>query len=75
MARKSTHESNSKRYGIYVDHLDGTFGWIVVGNGEPYLAESELEAQKFMKKLLSNDKYSYSRPLSVREFHAFKKVK
>ena len=72
MARKNKTEP--KGWGICVDHLDGTFGWVVVGNGEPYIAETQSEAEKYMKKLLENKKYSYSRPLSVREYYLCKKV-
>lgn len=71
MARKIVVES--PQWGICVDHLDGSIGWIAVGSGEVFLSKSKTAAEKFLKELMENPKYSYSHPISVRQFTGFKK--
>lgn len=71
MPRKAKPEPSG--WGICVDHLDGTFGWVIVGNGEPFVSENKSEVEKFLKKLLLTPKYSFSRPISVRKYELCKK--
>lgn len=71
MARKI--QEVSQQWGIYIDHCDGSFGWITQGSGEPYLASSKAEAEKYLKKIAASNKYSFSRPASVQEFTGYKK--
>lgn len=68
MARKIVAADSPERYGILVTHMDGKSGWLVGSDNNYLLFDSLKEATKALKKLKSNDNYTWNCDVTVAKF-------
>ena len=52
--------TDGARYGIRITHPDGSSGWIAGGDKGCLTFSSEAEAQKALRKMRKNDKYTWN---------------
>ena len=68
MGRKIVAVEDSERYGILVTHNDGSSGWLVGSDNDYLLFISLKEATKYLKKLKTDDNYSWNCEVTVAKF-------
>lgn len=68
MARPKKQTNNEPAWVICVQHPDGTCGWIVGEGAEVITYPTLEEAEKALKQMKRNTKYSWSLPVEVKEF-------
>lgn len=61
-------QSNEPAWAICMYNPDGTCGWFVDENTEVKTYPTQEEAEKSLKQLKRNTKYSWSLPVEVKEF-------
>ncbi len=61
------------KYGIRITHEKSMVGWVVGEDGDVLLFPTKQEAEKSLKQMKSNDRYSWNCNVEVAEFSGFGK--
>lgn len=69
MARKIIFlDADSDRYGIRVSYEDGRSGWIVGEDSDYLLFDTQKDAEKALRKMLRDNRYSWNCKTEVARF-------
>lgn len=68
MARPKRQTDGKPAWGIYIYYPDNTCGWIVGEGANVITYPTQEEAEKSLKQMKRNKKYSWSLPIEVKEF-------
>lgn len=75
MARPKKQASDKPVWAICIHHPDNTCGWFVGEDADVKTYSSQEEAEKSLKQMKRNSKYSWSLPIEVKEFTGFSNKK
>ena len=70
MRTKSTKQKLSG-WAICVTYSDGTYGWMIGSDLDVEVFQSQNDAEKALKQMKRNQKYSWNADFSVKEFNGF----
>ncbi len=66
--KKIAEKKTLTGFGILISHADGVSGWMTGEDGKPLLWPSSAEAERAMKKIKANKKYSWNCQTTVSEY-------
>lgn len=71
MARPKRQISDKPVWAICVHYNNNAFGWLIGEDADVKTYSSQEDAEKMLKQMKRNSKYSWSLPMEVKEFTGF----